>query len=510
MEALGYIAQVFQPVNLLWMTIAAIVGVGLGALPGMSADTGIAIFLPVTANMEPVTGLITLGTIYVTGCYGGNITAILIKTPGTSDSLFMVFDGYPMTVRGKGARAIGISSVSAFCGGVIGALSLLFIAPSLAQIALAFGPTELFLTTMLGICIIVAISKASMLKGLLSAAIGFMCALIGTDAFTGAPRFNFGITQIYDELPLLPTVLGLFAVSQIMILIAENKATVAVDDDAMAGSSAFISFRDIGRMSINIIRSGIIGTIVGIIPAAGSTIACGISYNIAKSTDKHPEEYGTTGSENGLAAVSAANNAVVGGSLVPLLTLSIPGCGTAALFLGGLLVHGLAPGVKLFTDYANVRSARLWGILIANVWILIAGLFGAKYYAKLTKVSTSVLIPMIGLLSILGSYCMRYLTFDGFIMIFFGIVGYYMDRIGLPLGPFVLSFVLGKTVESNLRRTLMVVDTAGLEGTFLQPIALLLLACNILILLWPFFGDIKKKLGIGKNKKNDSTPTPEV
>lgn len=490
LDFLHYAVQALTFNNLLWLTIGAFIGAILGALPGMSADTGIAIFLPLTFNLEPVTGLITLGAIYVTASYGGNITAILINTPGTPDSFFMTFDGYPMTVRGEGLRAIGISTFSAFIGGLIGAIALLFIAPPLAQIAVKFGPMELFLTTMMGIVIIIGLSKGGMLKSLMSACLGLLCALIGLDRITGMSRFNFGFGQLYDELPLLPVVLGLFAVSQVFVLVAEKRETIAIDKSAMKGS-AFISLKDHLSMLINNIRSSIIGTLTGIIPGAGTTVAAGISYNITKKTDSHPETFGK-GNEQGLATVSAANNAVVGGSLVPLLTLGIPGNGTSALLLGGLLIHGLAPGSQLFTRHADTAYGLFIGLILAQFFILLIGLYGAPLYAKVTKVPNNLLIPIVGTLCILGAYTFRYTAFDMYLVLVFGILGYYMVKSDIPMAPFVLAFILGKNAEIQLRRTITLTN-GNIGSELMQPLALCLLAVDVLFLIMPFWDDIKRK-----------------
>ena len=341
MEFLSYAAQLFTPENLLWLTIGATVGVVLGALPGMSADTGIGIFLPLTFALPPVTALICLGAIYVCASYGGNITAVLVNTPGTSDSLFMVFDGYPMTKKGEGMKAIGTTTISSFIGGIVGCIALLFIAPPLAKVATAFGPLELFLTSMMGIIIIIGIVKDRALKGLMSAMLGFLSALIGVDGITGVTRFSFGIAGMYDELPLLPVVLGMFAFSQVLTLIAENSTQIVISDDAVK-KSPFLSMKEMKYIGFETLRASVIGTVVGIIPAAGTTVAAGLSYNMARRADPDPSSFGK-GNPKGLATVSAANNGVVGGSLIPLLTLGIPGNATSALFLGGLLIHGLAP-----------------------------------------------------------------------------------------------------------------------------------------------------------------------
>ena len=489
MEFLEYALQTLDFTNLLWLTIGSLVGSLLGALPGMSADTGIAIFLPLTFNLEPVTGLITLGAIYVTASYGGNITAVLINTPGTSDSLFMTLDGYPMTLRGEGLRAIGITTVSAFIGGVVGSVALLCIAPPLARIAVRFGPWELFLTTMMGLAIIIGLSKDGMLKGLLSSCFGLLCALIGLDGITGMPRFTFGIDAIYDELPLLPVVLGMFAVSQVFLLVAEKRKAIVIDQSAIRGS-VFLSMKDHLSMLRNNIRASIIGTIVGIIPAAGTTVAAGISYNIAKRTDPHPETFGK-GNEQGLASVSAANNAVVGGSLVPLLTLGIPGNGTSALFLGGLLIHGLVPGTQLFTKHADVAYGLFFGLILAQFFILLIGLFGAPAYAKVTRIPNNILVPVVGSLCILGAYTGRSLPFDMYLIIFFGVVGYYMTKANFPMAPFVLAFVLGSNAEIQLRRALMLMrHNPG--AILLQPLPMALSAVVLFCLISPFWGDIRR------------------
>ncbi len=497
MDFFQYALEACTLTNLLWLTIGALIGSILGALPGMSADTGIAIFLPLTFNLEPVTGLITLGAIYVTGSYGGNITAVLINTPGTSDSLFMTLDGYPMTVQGKGLRAIGITTFSAFIGGMIGSIALLFIAPPLAQIAIKFGPWELFLTTLMGLIIILGLVKGGMLKGLISASLGFLCTMIGMDGITGLSRLNFGIKPIYDEMPLLPVVLGMFAVSQVLALAGDKTETISIDKSAIKGSP-FLSMKDHLSMLFNNIRSSIIGTIVGIIPGAGTTVAAGISYNLARKGDPHPETFGK-GNDQGLATVSAANNAVVGGSLVPLLTLGIPGNGTSALFLGGLLIHGLAPGTQLFNRNPQTVYGLFFGLIVAQFFILLIGLFGAPIYAKVTKVPTNILIPIVGSLCILGAYTYRNLAFDNFLIIFFGIIGYYMTKANIPMAPFVLAFVLGKNTEIHFRRS-MLLTGGNLSSVAFTPLAIALLAVDLIFLISPFWGEIKGLIKKDKDK----------
>ena len=490
MHILEYFGQLFTLQNLMWLCIGATVGVVLGALPGMSADTGIGIFLPLTFSLPPTTALICLGAIYVTGSYGGNITAVLVNTPGTSDSLFMTLDGYPMTLKGEGLKAIGVTTITAFVGGIVGCLALLFIAPMLAKIAFFFGSWELFLTVMMGIIIIIGLVKDRALKGLMSAALGFLCSLVGLDGLTGVTRFSFGISAVYDELPLLPVVLGMFAFSQVFVLIAENRKSIVIEEESLKGS-VWPTLKELKNLALETIRGSVIGTLIGIVPAAGTTVAAGLSYNLARNSDPDPESFGK-GNPKGLACVSAANNGVVGGSLVPLLTLGIPGNGTSALFLAALMIHGLAPGTQLFTTNGKYVYGLIFGLFLANVFILLFGMFGAKFYAKITKVPTSVLIPIIAVLCILGAFSFRCLAFDMILVLFFGIVGYFMDRLGIPLAPFVLAFVLGKSAELNFRRAMMLMAGGSTASVIFTPLSILLIVIDVAMLIWPFWGSIKK------------------
>ena len=491
MDVLSYFLQIFTFENLLWLVIGSVIGVVLGALPGMSADTGIGIFLPLTFSLSPTAALICLGAIYVTGSYGGNITAVLVNTPGTADSLFMTLDGYPMTLKGQGLKAIGVTTIGAFAGGVVGCLALMFIAPKLALVAYLFGSWELFLTVMMGIIIIVGLIKENAFKGLMSASLGFLCSLVGIDSITGQSRLSFGIMAIYDELPLLPVVLGAFAFSQVFILIAENRQAIVIDKSEMKGS-VWLSKKEFRYILPETIRGSLIGTIVGIIPAAGTTVAAGLSYNLARSSDADPSSFGK-GNPKGLTSVSAANNGVVGGSLVPLLTLGIPGNATSALFLSALMIHGLSPGPQLFTLNAKYVYGLIFGLLLANVFILFFGFFGASFYARITRVPSSILIPIIAALCILGAFSFRYLVSDMVIVLLFGILGYYMDRLSIPMAPFVLAFVLGKSAELNLRRSLILMGKNPIDVIF-NPLSLALILIDLIMLIWPFWDVIKASL----------------
>jgi len=482
---------VFQPVNLMWIIIGSVVGAIIGALPGLTATMGVALFIPLTFSMEPATGLILLAAVYAAASFGGNITAILIKTPGTPDSFFMVMDGYPMTLKGEGRKALGITTITATIGGLVGAVTLLFLAPPLAKLAIKFGPAQTFLTSMLGITIIIGLSKGAMLKGLLSASLGFLLATIGMDSVAGNLRYTGGLLQLYEGIPMVPAVIGLFCCAQVFSLASSKKKQIAIPNEAIAGKSG-LSIKESLKSAWITIESSVIGTIVGIIPAAGSMVACGLSYSEAKRQSKHPEEFGK-GAPEGLAAVSAANNAVVGGSLVPLLTLGIPGNGTAAVFLGGLIIHGMVPGPDLFTQHADATYPLLFGLILCQFCIFFIGMFGGKIFSKVTSIPNSVLVPLIAVFTVLGSYAIRNMLFDVFLMILFGAIGYYAEKSRISMAPFVLAFILGPVVEKQFRRALLLINS-GSSGIFTNPISLILLALNIFCLLSPFFGDIKEKL----------------
>lgn len=487
---LQYGFEVFNFTNISWLLIGSVVGVVLGALPGLSPSIGIAIFIPLTFNLDPGTALIVLGAIYVLGSYGGNITAVLINVPGTADSFFMTFDGYPMTVRGEGLKALGITTLSAFVGGMVGVILLMFIAPPLALFAVKFGPLEKFLTMTMGLLVIISLSKDKMFKGFISACVGFLCSMVGLDVITGQPRFTFGIDQIYEGFPLVPVALGIFAMSQLFSLIAEkSKKGITIDKSTIHGS-VFLKIHDIIAMGFNNIRASLIGFIVGVIPGAGTTVAVSISYDLARKSDPHPETFGK-GNEQGLASVSAANNAVVGGSLVPLLTLGIPGNGTSAIFLGGLIIHGLVPGPKLFTTDIEHVYSLFWGLIVAQFLILVFGFYGTPIYEKVTRVTNSIVIPIVTVLCILGAYVFRYQLFDLLLIIFFGMIGYYIRKTHIPIIPFILAFILGRSTEMELRRALYLMEGRAFS-VLIRPLPLVLLAIDLLFVISPFWSDIKK------------------
>ena len=490
--SLEYLNVLLTPEVLMWMVIGSVVGVILGALPGMGPETGIALFLPLTFSLDPVTALACLGSIYVSGVFGGNITAILINTPGTPDSLFLTWDGYPMTKRGQGGRAIALSTIGAFFGGMVGSLTMLFGASVVAKAAVAMGPLEMFLITMIGICVIVSLTQKSMLKGFISAALGFAAAFIGTDNFTAEQRFTFGRLELFDGLPLLPVILGMFAISQMLLLVVSGQDKITdLPPQAKSREKDRLSLKGLTGLIGPMIRSSVIGTLIGIVPGAGGTTASGLSYEIEKKLSKHPEKFGD-GSEEGIVAISSAINGVVGGSLIPMITLGIPGCSTAALFLGALMTHGLAPGERLFTSNAGIVYPFMISVVIAQFFLLLFGLLGGRHFAKLTTVPNSILIPIILVFTVVGAYTTRNMAFDVVLMLVFALVAYCWEKMDIPCSPFVLAFVLGAGAENRFRRALLLLESDMLSTLF-QPIPMVLLAINLFLLLWPVYNKIQER-----------------
>lgn len=473
---------VLTPMNLFIAFAGTVLGIVIGALPGLTSTMGVALFIPVTFSMSPETGLIFLAAIYCASTYGGSISAILIQTPGTPAAIITAIDGYEMTKQGQGGKALAMATFASFVGGIISATALLLIAPPLSKIVLSFGPSEIFFLALFGLTIIVGLSKGSMVKGLMSGVLGILLATVGVDGLTGTYRYTYGQMALFEGIPIVPAVIGLFSAAQVFVLAEQRRATIQYENITKVDST-WINLSDVKNLWSNLIRSSVIGTIVGIIPGAGMSIASAMAYNEAKRFSKDPEKFGT-GSIEGVAASEAANNGVTGGSLVPLLTLGIPGNAVSAIFLGGLLIHGLKPGMTLFTKHGEIAYALLLGIFVANIFMFLLGSLAAKHFAKVATFPTSVIAPIIMSLCVIGSYAIRNNVFDVVLMLAFGFMGFYMKKTGFSLASFVLGLILGPMVEAELRRALML--SGGSFFPLLQrPLSLLFFVLIVLSIAGP-------------------------
>ncbi|MBQ3893010.1 MAG: tripartite tricarboxylate transporter permease [Mailhella sp.] len=493
LETLGMMgagfANALSLVNLFAMLVSTTIGVAIGCLPGLSAAMGVALLLPITFGMDPATGLIVLGGIYCGAIFGGSISAILIHTPGTPASAATAIEGYQLTLRGQAAKALSVACFASFCGGLLSCISLYFFSPALAQLAMNFKSPEYFWLSLFGLTIIAGVSSKSMLKGLMSGVFGLLLSTIGMDPMEGVPRFMFGQDALYSGINTTCALIGLFSMSQVLIL-AERKivqrARAAAFKDKLG-----ISGGELRRIMPPIIRSWIIGNVVGILPGAGASIACFMGYNEARRFSRHKEEFGK-GSIEGVAGSEAANNAVTGGSLIPTLTLGIPGESVTAVLMGGLIIQGLQPGPELFTTYAGMTYTFFAGFVLVQFFMLGIGLLGCKGFAQISRLSDAILIPSVFILCVVGSYAIHNNFVEVVIMLIFGVIGYLSRKFDLNNAAIVLGLILGPIGEKGLRRSLMIND-GDPSILFSSTICWVLIALCIIGVFSPVFMEIARR-----------------
>lgn len=469
-----------DPDLLLLIVVTTLVGTVIGVLPGLSGTTGAALVLPFTLTMDPISAVVVLATIYGSSTFAGCITAILINTPGTSASATTCLDGYPLARRGEAGRAIGIATLSSSVGGVISVLFLLFAAPLLAGIAYEFGPPEYFALTVFGLSMLATIGGGSAVKSLIAGSIGVLIATVGVHMATGIERYTFSSDALYDGIGFVPVMIGLFGIAEFL-----RQSTELDLKREIIGMSAtrLPSWADLRRIRNTVLRSTGIGTFIGVLPAEGATIASMISYNEARRTSKNKEEFGN-GAIEGVAASEAANNAAVGGSLVPTLALGIPGSPTAAIILAGLLAQGVQPGPTLFTEQTNLLSALFAALLLGNVLFIAVGLGGAKLYARITQVPVPILWPLVFLFSVIGAYAIRQSVFDVYVTLAFGLIGFLMQRYDFSVVSLAIGLVLGAMVEQRLGQSVAMYNGEWWL-MFTRPIALVFFALTLLTLAGP-------------------------
>lgn len=464
--------------------VGVVAGVTIGALPGLTSTMGVALLIPLTFGMRPEIGLAMLGGIYCASTYGGAITAILINIPGTPSACATVLDGYPLAKKGEGTRAISIATIVSCLGGLFSTAVLLLLAPPLAQLSLRFGAPEYFLLAVFGITIIASLSDEGLEKGLISGVIGLLLSVVGMHPLTGYLRFTFGQPYLFDGIPLVVALIGLFSIPEVLELVSSKDSKSAEVVGTYTGRP-LQHLKEALSLKWLIVKSSIIGVIIGIIPGAGTDIAAFLAYNEARRASKTPEEFGK-GAIEGLAACECANNAVTGGSLIPLLTLGVPGNAVSAIFLGGLLIHGLRPGAALFTENATITYGFIFSLFLSNLLFVPVGFIMARYATRLLRTPRSILAPTITVLAVIGSLAIRGLAADVLLMLGMGLVGCIMKRNGIPAAPMVLGLVLGPMAEGELARALAIVRgdilAFGLQ-LVTRPICLVILALCV-ISIW--------------------------
>ncbi|MCA0849783.1 tripartite tricarboxylate transporter permease [Salipiger thiooxidans] len=481
------LAGLFTPTMLLLIFGGVTAGIVVGALPGLSATMALALMIPVTFGMEPLPGIMLLIAIYAGSMFGGSVPAILLHTPGTPSAAATAMDGYQMTRKGQGGQALGVAAIASTAGGVFSALALLFIAPPLAKISLMFSAPEYFLIAVFGLTIIATVVAGSLVKALFAGTLGLLIGTVGIDIFTGMPRFTFGVDELQSGISLVPAMIGLFSISQILIQIDADRAATGATEGPGPLGRIFPEWSLLKRLRGTIAQSSVIGLLLGILPGTGGEIASWVSYNEARRRSKRPADFGT-GLPEGVAAPEAANNAVTGGAMIPLMTLGIPANIATAVLMGGFLIQGLTPGRGLFTQQAELTYSIIFGFVLANLVMGAIALVAARWLALISRVPQRLIVPLILGFSVVGAYSIGNSMFDVGVMLAFGALGFLARRTGFHPAPIVLGMLLGPIAESGLRQALVMADVAGqpLLLMFLtRPMSLAILALMALSLLGP-------------------------
>ena len=446
--------MLFTVENFIWINLGVFIGSVFAAIPGLTVILCIILFLPFTYKMTAIPGMMFLLGIYCAGGYGGSVSAILINTPGTPHAATTMLDGHPMSEKDRTKAALKIALYASTFGGIFSALTLLFLAPQVAKVAANIGTAEYFLVCVFGLTIIAGISGKSMIKGIISACLGLFISCIGADPQTSYDRFTFGISRLYLGLDLAICLIGLFALIEILKK-SELKPDRLKLDTSKIMDDGKITKDEYKRMARPALLSSIIGVIIGIIPGTGASMASWFSYDVAKNMSRHKEEFGH-GSVEGIAAAESANNAVTGATLIPLLTLGIPGDGCVAIMLSALMINGLNPGLSLFTTQGDIMYAIMLGLLFVNLFMLLQGKYLTKLFAKVVSIPQEILTPIIVIFCFAGAYSVNKSYFDVAVTLTFAVIAWLLYKLDFPTVPILLGLVLGNMTETNFRRALLI------------------------------------------------------
>jgi len=489
------LVNVFSITNLLVMIAGVAGGILVGALPGLTGTMAIALLVPFTYGLAPDAALVMLGGVYVGAMYGGSIAAILINTPGAPAAIATTFDGYPMACKGKAEEALATSATSSGIGGILGTTVLLLFSPLLAAISLKFGPPEYFWLGILGLTIIASLSAKSLAKGLLGGLFGVLVSSIGLSPSTGVARLTFEISDLLGGVEIIIALIGLFCIPQVFGMAEKAKAgpglAVFKPEKGRSVKAMLYVFRRWG----NLIRSSVIGIIVGIIPGAGGNVAGLLGYQEAMRAAKDKSQFGE-GAVDGVIASETANNAEVEGSLIPLLTLGIPGAPQAAVLFGALLLQGLKPGPELFRgDGAVICYTFILSLFLANIVMFVLGFFGSRFYARALNLPIYLLMPVVLALSVVGSFASRNSSFDVGIMFFLGLLAYGGTKVAMAPAPIALGVILGPIIERGLIESMMLSQATGslFRLFFTRPISIILIVLTVVSAGWPLYQMFKEK-----------------
>jgi putative tricarboxylic transport membrane protein len=477
-----------SPANLFWCFVGVFLGTIVGILPGLGPPATIAMLLPLTFKLDHTTAIIMLAGIYYGAKYGGSTTSILLNVPGESASVVTCLDGYQMARQGRAGAALGIAAISSFIAGTFGVLGLMLVAPPLARFALKFAPPEYFALMALGLAMVVFLAGKSMLKALLAMLVGLWFATVGTDLFSAQSRFTFGRFELLDGIDFIVASIGIFAVGEVLANLETRGGTELFKVSGRL-KSLLPTLEEIKACRFAFVNGSLVGFIIGVLPGAGSTISSFISYGLEKAVSKHPEKFGT-GVIEGVAAPEGANNSDTCGSLVPLLTLGIPGSNTTAILLAALILWGFRPGPLLIQDNPTLFWGLVASMYIGNIMLLILNLPLVPLFAQILRVPYYVLYPAILGVSIVGAYSVSSSLFDVWMLGFFGLLGYVMRKLDFPAAPLVLGLVLGDGLERALRQSLMM-SQGDLSILFTRPLSAVMLLITLAIVLMPLLRKVK-------------------
>ena len=455
--------------------VAAFVGVFLGyvvgSIPGLTATMTIALLLPFTFGLERIDAIVLMISIFIGAMNGGTLAACMYNIPGTPSAAATVLDGYPLTQQGKFGKAVSIATIGSFVGTLLSVCAMALFAPVLASFALNFSAPEYFAIAVFGLTIVASVSGPSLVRGLLAAVLGALLAMVGLDPMTAAPRLTFGTTELMTGFSFVPVLIGLFGMSEVLKQAEQHRSEIGTALREV--NTKMVNLREIIEQVPNMVRSAFIGIGIGAIPGTGGITAAFLGYREAMRWSKKPEEFGK-GSMYGITAAETGNNAVTGGSMIPLLTFGIPGDPAVAVVLGAFLIHGLVPGAQLFVTEPALINGLVAGMFLAAVLMLVQGLVLIRFYAHILRVEPTMLMPVIAVLTVVGAYATNTSFFDVFVMFGFGVLGYLLTKASIPLTPLVLGLILGPILESNLRRA-VIIDHGSFQFLVDRPITIVIL-----------------------------------
>jgi len=488
----GSFTSALTPLNISVALLGVVAGTIIGSIPGLTATMAVAVLVPISFSMAPETALIVLGAIYTGAIYGGAYAAILLNTPGTPSAIATTFDGYPLAKRGKGDLAVALACYASVAGGLIGALALLFLAPPLANVALAFGPVEYFWLSIFGLSLIASLSQGNLAMGLAGGALGLILSTVGVAEISADIRLTFGSHALISGIEVVGALIGLYCIPVLIDMCSTKEKHLEVKNsvnNVPIVEAAELAFKS----KFNLIRSSIIGTLVGILPGAGGSVAGLVAYTEAKRSAKPDQKFGE-GEPDGIMATESANNATVGGGFIPTLVLGIPGTPPDAVILGALMVQGLRTGPELFQSNGSIVYTFIYGLIIATILMIPAGLIIGRYaYKSIVTIPKAVLIPTVGFMTIIGTYAIRNSVSDVVIMLTLGIFGWLVSRFGFSASPIVLGLILGPIAEQGFVQAWTIGSAIGNlpQMFFGRPLSQAIIVFTIISLVLPWY--LKRK-----------------